>query len=144
MAGVDKKTVEENATEVFLPKGNDIEFLGKKITVKPLPISIAKELRRSSEEVGKLFDKLGRAEGGPSAEDAANIDVKASELFTQAAQRLLQFYGHTFTIEDIEKSTLTEIKEFIQHQLDVQGEEDFLLAPLRSSMKVFFSPRKTV
>lgn len=136
MSEVTKEQASKAAEKIFLPEPTNIVFLGKTIEMKPVPISLAKELRLLSEQIETSLQELGER---PKTTDVIKLDVSAIDFYIAVAQKLLKYYGAEVSLETIEKGANTfEIKEFIRLQMVAQGEEDFLVQKLRYIMRVFF------
>ena len=137
MADVPKETANISAQKIFLPEFKRIKLLGNEIDMKPIPIALAKELRLLSEKLETSLSNLGER---PKVSEVTNLDVEAIDLYSSVAQKLLKFYGHDVSIETIEKGANTsDIKSFIQQQINIQGEEDFLVQPLKRIMRIYSS-----
>jgi len=138
MSAEDRKQAEEAAEKILLPDETIVEFLGYRIGMKPVPIAVAKELRRLPEKLNIALDKI---KDDSTSIDITNSDIEASDLYTNIVFKLLSFYKTPITRDHLEnEATVTQLKEFIDKQLKVQGEEDFLLEPLRRIIRVF-SPK---
>ena len=139
MSEVDKTVANKHAEELLMPPVTEYQFLNNKIDMKPVPIAIAKELRRYTDRLSQLT-----AETGDQPKDNwAEVDIEAASVYVKAALRLLTYYKVTLTQEQIESLPLKEIQAFLQRQLDIQGEEDFLLEPLRRTITHFSARRRT-
>jgi len=140
LAEIDKKTAEVSGKKIFLPDKRKVEFLGKSIEMKPVPIVLAKELRLLSQQLEESLQELGDK---PKTSEMATADIQAIDLYLNVAQKILAFYGIGVSIDDmLKESTTSEIKEFVTAQLEVQGEEDFLFEPLRRITAIFFREKK--
>lgn len=137
MTEVDRSVANQHAEEILLPNEVEYRFLDNTIAMKPVPIAVAKELRR-------FTDRLSQLTSGADdqvKENWSDVDIEAAGVYVKAALRLLSHYKVTLSQEQIESLPLKEIQAFLQKQLDVQGEEDFLLEPLRRTI-THFSGRK--
>lgn len=112
--------------EVLTPElGPQKEFSAGDFTVtyRPLPIKQTKILKKHLEPIQNL---------GNEATVSDSMDVIVEAYLTVAAN-LCSYYGKEGYSKDKLEETLTfdELRDFIQGQLNVQGEHDFLLGPLR-------------
>lgn len=65
------------------------------------------------------------------------LDWQTAEAVVKVFAQLMSFYGHTFSTDTIEeKVTLSEIVDVLQEQVDITGEGDFLLGPLRVVLRI--------
>lgn len=139
MTEVDRTVANQHADELLIPPTTEYKFLDHKIDMKPVPISVAKELRRFTDRLSQLTTDSGDQS---KKDNWAEVDIEAATVYVKAASRLLTFYQITLSQEQIETLPLSSIKDFLQKQLDIQGEEDFLLEPLRRTITHFSAKRQ--
>ncbi|SRR6266446_1644261 len=137
MPEVDPTVANAHAERILIPDAVEYPFHGHKIQMKPIPIAVAKELRRYTDRLSQLTAEMG----DQPTEKWGDIDVEAATVYVKAASRLLSFYSVTLSQEQIELLPLEEVRRFLEKQLEVQGEEDFLLAPLRRTITNFSAKR---
>lgn len=143
-----KQNADAAAEKILLPESNgkNNTFLGYTIGMRPVPVAVAKELRRLPENLSKLMDaaRKGAQESTMTADDMIKIDEAAADLYLDVVYRLTTFYKVNISRDDIlNKATLTEMKNFVDQQIQVQGEEDFLFRPFLGIMSMFF-PEKEI
>lgn len=147
------------------PPSAEVMFMGVKLELRPLPISYSKQLaavivparakmgklvsdlttRMSDVKNPKLKDKakakaakdiLSNAE--KNMDESAGIDIMVAEGLLDAACILAKFYEITTTKEKInDEATLSEVSALVNKQLEVNGQEDFLLRPFKAFMSAF-------
>jgi hypothetical protein len=131
-----KQEADRSAEQIFMPEPRTVKFLGHSIRLRPLPVAVAKELRRLPERLQKIMNETAN---NPSPEKLSETDFAAADVYVDAVYRLLQFYKIDLAKDELsEKATLTELKSLTDEQASVQGDEDFLFGPLRNTTKVFF------
>lgn len=134
----EKQRADEAAENILLPENRKVEFLSYSLDMKPVPVSVAKELRRLPVRLSKLMEE---AQNGKVTEKYMEMDEAAADLYVDVVQRLLKFYKIEVTRESIlELAPLAELKHFIEKQSKIQGEEDFLFKPFLNTMEIF-SPK---
>lgn len=133
-----KDSAESASQKVFLPEPTNVKFLGHDIGMKPVPVSLAKDIRRLSENVESALVSLGT---DSSQNKLLETDVLTSDLYLDVVHKLLGFYGVSMTKTALEdKITIPQLKQFIKMQAEIQGEEDFLFGQLNRIMRIY-SPR---
>lgn len=107
-----------------------------KVTYRPLPIKQTKILKKQLEPIQTL---------GNEATVSDSMDVIV-ETYVTVAANLCAFYGKSGYSKEMIEETLTfdELRDFIQGQLDVQGEHDFLVGPLRGLFAITDVMTKTM
>lgn len=132
----EKQKADDAAEQVFLPKPNVVKFLGHRIELRPVPVAVAKDIRRMIDKLGKIMEEA--RENGNIAK-FLEMDEEAAELYVSTVYRLLQFYKIDIARNEItERASIPELKTFIEMQQEVQTGEDFLFRPLWNIMVVFF------
>ena len=136
----EQKRAEEAADQLFMPNRHRCKFLGHTIDLRPVPIRVAKELRRLPENLAKVLAEPGEV---TTSDAAIRADLVAVDLYIDTVYILLNYYKvPNVTREWLEENaTLLELKGLIDIQNEVQGAEDFLLSPLRRISEVF-TPKK--
>jgi hypothetical protein len=136
MADEKKHDADRAAEQIFLPDPKTVKFLGHSIRLRPVPVAVAKELRRFPERLQKVMEGISK---NPTPEGVSETDFAAADLYVDTCYRLLQFYKIEIPKEELaEKATLSELKSLVDEQSSVQGDEDFLFGPLRNTTRAFF------
>ena len=61
-----------------------------------------------------------------------DLDEQIMQVLSDSTARLLAFYGHTYSSDDLqERVTVVQLLDILSEQIVVNGENDFLLGPLR-------------
>ncbi len=138
----------------------DVTFLGKVVTLRPLPISISKKLRSLfkkanlgindlSLDIGKYEEKMKLKDLAPekmekikddyietmrkSIKSDVDLDLEIAVSILNSVWELYNFYkiGDLKSKEELDEvCSLSEAQALVEAQLELQGENDFLLKPL--------------
>lgn len=141
-----EQEAQDAADKVMDPKllSRKTTFLGREVTVRPLPILWSKRINSRlnpvSEQIRKFSDKW--KDGGPEAFTAdlgqENLDDDIAMAYLDVVGILAEFYGIEMTQDQInEELDLGSAEAFVSLQLEVCGESDFLLRPLAAITKLF-------
>lgn len=140
MADERKQEADRSAEQIFLPDTKTIKFLGHTIRLRPVPVAVAKELRKFPERLQKVMDEISK---NPTPERISDSDFAAADVYVDTVYRLLQFYKIDIPKDDLaSQATLKELKDLVNEQSAVQGDEDFLFGPLRNTTRAFFPSPK--
>ena len=110
----------------------EIFLLGKVREFRPLVVKWSKKLRGIMQPYAKQLDSAVKSI------EITDIDLELLEGIQKSARLIAQVYGW----EDIEKAideedlTTSEVQSIVVTQLNLQGENDFLLIPLRVACMV--------
>jgi len=142
---------------------NKVTFLGREITLEPLPITPQKVIRQVVKSASKSLSKMSftaeefagkenspefRAKMQEIMESDEDLDLKIAEAVLDAVWELCQYYkvqvvkykGQDVTLSTKETlndiCSLAEADNFVKAQLKLQDENDFLLKPLVFIMMV--------
>jgi len=127
----------DKAEDKVLNPGTHIKactFMDHEIDLRPLPISYTK---RINNKLAKLQDTYAAAarEGSDAktSEILKNFDVETMDGLISATSIILKFYNIDIPVSEIEeKSNTEELLMLARLQLAINGENDFLLQPLRT------------
>lgn len=124
----------EALSKVLFPSEHvtHITLLQKRRELQPLVVKHARKLRSIMQPYA---EKLNGAVKSP---DRVDIDLDLLQGITDSARLLAEVYGWADVIEklDAEELTTSEIQTVVVTQLRLQGENDFLLIPLRVAVMV--------
>lgn len=131
-----KEKVEDAEQKVLYPGTHTTQYtiLGKKILLRPLPIGWAK---RVCAQLVSLQDTLAKAAKTDDETESAKVlegsDIKAIDALMQASLILFKFYHVDISLQQLEDDAAVEdLIGFCKRQLALNGENDFLLQPLRT------------
>jgi hypothetical protein len=159
---VKKEEIIEAEQKVLFPETHIdiINFLGKDVQLRPLPISTSKKLHSTFKPIQKKMSDLNRRTQSAIVEKKGEDGVLTKEIDYQKlstlmkdedvemdmeiAQSILEcvfilcsFYKLGFSKEYIdEESSLPDANAFLEAQFKIQGENDFLLRPLAGTMNL--------
>lgn len=140
------KTEADAAAERVIVPGmleREIVFKGRTIMLRPLPVSVSKRMREALlpmwKEVQGVMEDINITDSPDivmkkllGVEGAMLLDEKLARAFIGATAVLVQHYGFEWDAEKTEEElSLTEATVLVVTQLEVSGQEDFLLRPLR-------------
>jgi len=148
---LEREKTEELEDQILFPTGRKVRFMGVEIEVRPMPIKYAKEVNmrmkparkglRSLLKLGLKVDSQGKldlsslAAAGDHLDSLYDLDSKIADSLLEAAAALSKAYGYEWTIDQISENTsLPDLLHFLQVQMEVQSQEDFLLKPLQGVM----------
>jgi hypothetical protein len=110
---------------------------GKTLTLRPLPITTAKKLNAYAKNA---YEKINEFQGkSPSAteDDATGLLESLSHALEQTCVDLVEFYSAQDALLPVEdKLSIQEILFFIDSQVEVNGDNDFLLSGLKTVSKI--------
>jgi hypothetical protein len=135
--------VDELADRILDPQPVTITFLGETLKLVPLPALLAKRVRK---QVGAFYSKAPKAEEvTENATLLADYEMSMGDLFIEVVQVVLEHYGFKKSLSDIEAAPIATTMAFLEEQLEVNGEQDFFLRPLRRLLSIYgSSPRSVV
>ncbi len=136
--------IENKATDVLIPESNetDATFLGVEFKMKPLSIKwtrrISKLVQPIMIQVQKTAQRAADIEEGKAKitdlDEINPLDEKSIDGLLDAVYIMLEAYEKSNDISrEIleERATVTSVYEFAVVQVAINGENDFLLQPLR-------------
>ena len=121
----------DKAERVLFPETDtkEVTFLGKSVSLRPLPIKWAKMLNRAFDKAWKRF--------GEDAVDTDDGDEEITNAFLVATTALCEFYRLGLTREQIEEQAdVPEMIAFCTSAAARCKENDFLLWRLRGASEV--------
>lgn len=159
---IKKEEIIEAEQKVLFPETHidKINFLGKEIHLRPLPIAISKKLsatfmpaqkrinainKRNSAAVIEKKDEKGNTVREVDSQklfsimkdEDVEVDMEIANSILDCVFVLCSFYKLGFSKEYIdEESSLPDANEFLEAQFRIQGENDFLLRPLAGTMNL--------
>lgn len=114
-----------------------VELLGKKRELKPLPIKHAKKLKAI---IAPAYEKFQKGVEEASKEGAKDYEAENEvlEILQDAVKYLADFYNWDDVRKEIaeENVTLTDLQAVAAVQVNVNGENDFLLSGLRAVVRL--------
>lgn len=139
-AGLDSMTAtdKERLDKVLFPDTHvqKVTFLGGERDLRPLPVKYAKLVHAQMMPFATKAIESDKAESDDRAFEADEI---LSDALTGVAKTLCGFYGWGDEVEQKIQSgnvTTTELQALVSVQTNVNGANDFLLAPLRLAVKI--------
>lgn len=160
--------IEDAEQKVLFPETHikEVTFLGKRLELKPLPISMSKKLRslfkKANQGINDFSLEMGKYEEKMKSKDLTlekleqirdeyveamrktiksdtDLDLDIALSILGAVWELYNFYkiGDFKTKEELDDvCSLAEAQILVEAQLELQGENDFLLRPLVLIMMV--------
>jgi hypothetical protein len=127
LASVSKEDVEKNLSKVLFNETTDkVKLLDKERTLRPIPIKYAKQISAKlipfSLEVQEAFNK----------QEAKDLNAGMMAALTDAANIIASFYKWDDVLKAIsdEEITTAEMQSLCISQVNLNGNNDFLLRPL--------------
>ena len=124
----------EELSKVLFPDLHNtyVTLLGKERELRPLVVKWAKKLRVCMKPYA---EKLAAASNSPTPMD---VDLELLDGITRTTRMLAEIYGWDDVIKAIDEEDLTasEIQSVVTTQVQLQGENDFLLTSLRVAVMV--------
>jgi len=128
----DKKKLEETIDKVLIPELHTKKAVlaGNEVELHPLPVANAKKISKDITEVRELITSTINVENPENI--PPDFDLKIMDALISAVRNIADFYKLGLSLEEISsKCSTSELLNFIEVQLEVNGENDFLLLPLR-------------
>lgn len=128
-------TKEEKETKVLFPEthNEDVQLLGQKIELRPLPISPAKKIAVKMVPLSIDMDKM-RTDPDSGSSD---LDIKTIDTLLDCVMILVNYYKLPFSRERLEEDATTEeILTLLAAQVALNKENNFLLQSLRVVLRM--------
>ena len=126
--------------KVLFPELDDktVQLAGTKVSLRPLPIFFSKQINQRLAKLQEQFSAaMKRAKEDRPSQLGDTFDVDVAEGLIDATMVLLSFYKAAITRDDLDKgSTTDELIRFCEAQVKLNGDNDFLLQPLRTIIAV--------
>jgi len=126
-----KEKVEEVTDKVLFPETHikKANISDKEISLRPLPISYAKQISKDLGTVRRMIIESGN-EGGKTLPD--DYDLQLIDALVRSVKTICDFYGLGLNEEKLSVNCSTnELLKFVELQVEVNSDNDFLLLPLR-------------
>lgn len=133
---LDMLSRDEKETLVLFPETHtrEAKLLGAQVTLRPLSISASKKISMKVAPLSAAFEKL-KAEPDAGSPD---LDLNAIDTLLDCVMIIAQFYRlDTITRERLEEEVSPEeLLAFLNAQLSVNRENNFLLQNLRAILRI--------
>jgi len=147
MAEVDLNDVKQLADRLTAPETVSVTFAGFTIEARPANVAVMKRLRRATAQLQKYINDSGTTEELLANPDKqADRDEKIADLFIEAAKAILEEqYKHVISKDELEKrASLSEVEAFLNLQMRLNREDDFLSRALRGYLGIWsMTPAET-
>lgn len=131
---LEKVSEEDRQRMVLFPATHNktVEFLGEERTLRPLTAKWAKQLHAALLPFQKIVEAAQRGE------DVVDIDDDLFNGLVKGGALVAEFYGWESAQKKIAEHDflVSELQELLMTQAQLNGENDFLLSPLRSLLTV--------
>lgn len=110
-------TADEAASRVFMPEEREVDFLGYKIPMRPLPLYLSRQLKRLFKEIYTL---------SKSQEEVDLIEVV--DTYLDMIRKLLKFYDVIISEDELAStSDLDSLQKFLLDQMKVEMSESTMV-----------------
>lgn len=127
----------ERLSKVLFPETHSktVSIDGTVYELRPLTIKAARKLCAVVEPFSKQAEKAATS---PESADTLNLNVGGVETLMSACKVLTDFYGWPDLAAKIaaEEITVSDLQSLVVNQQALQGDNDFLLGPLRMLIKM--------
>lgn len=134
--------ISQAADEVIDPElsAKELEFAGKKIKVRALPLFYAKKiytiLKPLQDEVTEYVKVSGKKGEKAAFDEAPELDFMLAEALLDVCCVLADFYEIEKSKDELDVETsLGEMTRIVSAQLEANSKSDFLLRPLANIIK---------
>lgn len=130
---------QEKLSKVLFPDThtNVVNILGKPRELRPLPVKQAQRLKALVSPVTKQIEKAMQA-----SEKDSTVDYDADEPIQEVLSRTVNFLADYYGWEDVREALkgdglpMSEYQGLVVSQVQINGANDFLLAPLRTVVRL--------